>query len=387
MKILITNGHLGIGGVEKSLVDLLKSIDYSKHQVDLLLFEGLGEYLPQIPSDVNIILCDLRPTYGSFIRTMINFIKKKEFRNAIIKIIFMLRSRISVKCTALLRVLNITDREYDCAIAYRVGISNDYVSFCVSAKRKYMWWHHGEFEYEKDVVQRWKCALKNINSIICVSNSAKELITPYFPEKKDSICVIPNMIISDEITKKGSEFHPYQADKETFKIVSVGRLSVEKRMVNIIYVMDNLLQLGYKKIKWYIVGDGIEREKIEKEILKRNLQKYIVCVGNQKNPYPYIADADLYVHPSYVESQGLTILEAMTLGIPCVVTKSKGPCEFIQNEKNGLLVEPSPEALFEGVKQIMDDKKLFEVIKKNTSCPEDFRQERVIDQFDSLINC
>lgn len=42
MKILITNGHLGIGGVEKSLVDLLKSIDYSKHQVDLLLFEGLG---------------------------------------------------------------------------------------------------------------------------------------------------------------------------------------------------------------------------------------------------------------------------------------------------------------------------------------------------------
>ncbi|GAB5613311.1 glycosyltransferase [Faecalimonas hominis] len=387
MKILITNGHLGIGGVEKSLVDLLKSIDYSRHQVDLLLFEGLGEYLPQIPSEVNIILCDLRPTYGSFKKKMIDFISKKEFRNIVIKIILMLRSRISVKCTALLRVLNITDREYDCAIAYRVGISNDYISFCVSAKRKYMWWHHGEFEYGQTTVKNWKCALKNINSIVCVSNATKELITPRFPEKKDDILVLPNMIIVDELIQKGKAFHPYKADKENFKIVSVGRLSAEKRMINIIYVMDDLIQLGYKKIKWYIVGDGIERENIEKEILKKNLQKNIICVGSQKNPYPYIADADLYVHPSYVESQGLTILEAMTLGIPCVVTKSRGPCEFIQNEKNGLLVEPSPEALFEGVKQIIDDKNLFEVIKNNTSCPEYFRQECIIDQFECLINC
>lgn len=386
MRLLITNGHLGIGGVEKSLVDLLKSIDYSKHQVDLLLFEGLGEYLSQIPSEVNIILCDLRPTYGSFKKTMIDFLRKKDFHNAIIKIIFTLRSRISVKCTALMRLLNITDREYDCAIAYRVGISNDYVSFCISAKRKYMWWHHGEFGYEQDIVQRWKCALRNINSIICVSNATKELITPYFPEKKDDILVIPNMIIVNEIIRRGNEFHPYKTDKENFKIVSVGRLSAEKRMINIIYVMENLIQLGYKKIKWYIIGDGIERENIEKEILKKNLQKYIVCVGNQKNPYPYIADADLYVHPSYVESQGLTILEAMTLGIPCVVTKSRGPCEFIKNEENGLLVEKSPEALCDGVIRILTEKQLFEKIKRNTVCPKEFQQDYVMKQFEDLIN-
>lgn len=386
MKILITNGHLGIGGVEKSLVDLLKSIDYSRHQVDLLLFEGLGEYLPQIPSEVNIILCDLRPTYGSFKKAMVNFSKKKEFRNIVIKIIFMLRSRISVKCTALLRVLNITDREYDCAIAYRVGISNDYISFCVSAKRKYMWWHHGEFEYEQATVKGWKCALKNINSIVCVSNATKELIIPYFPEKKEDILVLPNMIIVEELIQKGNKFHPYKEDKENLKIVSVGRLSSEKKMINIIYVMDNLLQLGYKRIKWYIVGDGIERENIEKEISKRNLQEYIVCVGNQKNPYPYIADADLYVHPSYVESQGLTILEAMALGTPCVVTKSRGPCEFIRSGENGLLVEQSPEALCEGVIRILEEEQLFEKIKGNTVCPKKFQQKYVMQQFEHLID-
>ena len=59
--------------------------------------------------------------------------------------------------------------------------------------------------------------------------------------------------------------------------------------------------------------------------------------------------ADLFVHPSYVESQGLTVLEAMALGVPCVVTKSRGPCEFIEDGVNGLLTEQSPESLAEEV--------------------------------------
>lgn len=386
MKILITNGHLRVGGVEKSLVDLLKSIDYSQHQVDLLLFEGGGEYLSQIPSEVNIILYDLQSIYGSFKQIMLDSLKRKEFRNAFMKIIFMLRSRVSVKFTALLKLLNITEKKYDCAIAYRVGISNDYVSFCVSAKRKYMWWHYGDFEYNKTTVRNWRIALKNITQIVCVSESTRKLILPYFPEKSKEIVVLPNMIIADEIIKKSVMFHPYQYDEDRIKIVSVGRLSSEKRMINIVYVMEKICQLGYKKIKWYIIGDGRERANIEKEILKKDLQDYIFCMGNQENPYPYIADADLYVHPSYIESQGLAILEAMTLGVPCVVTKSRGPCEFIQDEENGLLVERSPEALLNGVVRIITDYQLFEKIKSNTFCPKQFQQKYVMEQFERLIN-
>lgn len=377
--------HLRVGGVEKSLVDLLKSIDYSQHQVDLLLFEGTGEYLSQIPPEVNIISCDLRQIYGSFAKVMFDLIKKKQFRNGFIKVIFMLRSRISVKFTALFRLLKLTKKHYDRAIAYRVGISNEYVSFAVSAKKKYMWWHHGEFDYEDETVHGWRVALKNIDQIVCVSKSTKELISPYFPDKAKNIIVLPNMILTNEIIKKSTMFHPYKQDVENFIIVSVGRMSPEKRMINIVYVMEKLVESGYKKVKWYIVGDGIERKNIEEEILRRRLQEYIICVGNQENPYPYMAGADLYVHPSYVESQGLTILEAMTLKIPCVVTKSRGPCEFIQDGENGLLVEQSPEALYRGVKRILIDYQLFKKIKGNTMCPEEFQQEKVMQKFEDLI--
>ena len=53
-RLLFVNGHLNVGGVEKSLVDLLKAIDYDKYEVDLVLFEELGDYIDEIPKNVNI---------------------------------------------------------------------------------------------------------------------------------------------------------------------------------------------------------------------------------------------------------------------------------------------------------------------------------------------
>ena len=48
-KILFINGHLNVGGIEKSLVDLLNWIDYSRYDIDLLLLEGKGDYVESLP--------------------------------------------------------------------------------------------------------------------------------------------------------------------------------------------------------------------------------------------------------------------------------------------------------------------------------------------------
>ena len=112
----------------------------------------------------------------------------------------------------------------------------------------------------------------------------------------------------------------------------------------------------------------------------------MILEGSKANPYPYMRYADLYVHPSYVESQGLTILEAMAFGIPCVVTKSRGPCEFIEDGINGLLTEQTPESLTEKVLTILNDKELYQQVKENTKCPEQFRPDQVMKQIEALID-
>ena len=55
-KILFINGHLNTGGVEKSLLDILTHLDYSKYEVDLLLTEELGDFAPQLPPQVQVLL-------------------------------------------------------------------------------------------------------------------------------------------------------------------------------------------------------------------------------------------------------------------------------------------------------------------------------------------
>lgn len=347
MKILVVNGHLQIGGVEKSLVDLLNAIDYTCHQVDLLLFEGLGEYKDQIPKEVNVILCDLKQTYGSFISVLCKALKRKNFIIAYWKLVLTLCSKFGPHWLKLIRILRVT-KTYDCAIAYRVGICADYVSFVASACKKYMWWHHGEFDYDDKTVNSWRKTVKKLDGIVCVSQATKELITPYFFKQAKNITVIPNMLLPEQIRRKSVMFHPYKKESNTI-LVSVGRMSPEKKMVNIVYAMEQLIEKGYSHIKWFIVGDGIEQGKIKRLIKEKRLETKVICVGKQENPYPYIADADLFVHPSYVESQGLAVLEAMALGVLCVVTKSLGVQEFIVDGENAILAEQSVESLVEKI--------------------------------------
>ena len=63
-KILFINGHLDSGGCERSLIDVLKKLDYKKYEVDLLLLEHTGDYLEEVPEEVNIKVYSLDNAFG-----------------------------------------------------------------------------------------------------------------------------------------------------------------------------------------------------------------------------------------------------------------------------------------------------------------------------------
>ena len=115
-RLLFVNGHLNVGGVEKSLVDLLKAIDYDKYEVDLVLFEELGDYIDEIPKDVNIKFYDLTNTYGAFLKCIFSNLKPNKFKYAFIRIIFNLQRIFGVRMISLLKSLFKDLGTYDCAI-------------------------------------------------------------------------------------------------------------------------------------------------------------------------------------------------------------------------------------------------------------------------------
>ena len=377
--ILFINGHLNTGGVERSLVDILRHMDYTKYAVDLLLLEDIGDYASELPSEVKVLFRDLHNTYGGVASSVRRCIAARDWMCLRLRLLFLLRKIFGPRAFKSAATLLLGEHHYDCVIGFRPGICADLAGYSVKAKRRITWWHHGEF-YVDRVAYGAMCS--KMNAVAVVSQSCKAMLQEKLPELESKLVCIPNMLDAVAIGQKAGN-SPYTGDM--LHIVSVGRLAPEKHFENIIPVAKMLRDMSTDFV-WHIVGDGSEQARLESLIVENDLKDHVILEGSKTNPYPYMKYADLFVHPSYVESQGLTVLEAMALGVPCVVTKSRGPCEFIEDGINGLLTEQSPESLTEKVLSILTDKTLFQSIKENTVCPEQFAPDRVMKQIEELID-
>ena len=379
-KLLFINGHLQSGGVEKSLLDILTHLDYRRYEVDLLLLEAWGDYAPELPKEVHASLRSLDGTYGPLLRCLLRCIGRRDWFSLKMRLIFLLMRLFGQKRISLARRLLTGDKHYHCAVGFRSGICTQIAAFAVRADRRIAWWHHGAVNVD---LPSYEEAARACDQIVAVSQSCRDMLAEAAPSLKEKLTVIPNMLDPAEIARKAGEFSPYRPERLP-RLVTVGRLSPEKHPENVIFAACRLREHGVA-FRWYWVGDGEMRRQLEELIQRRRLQDCVILTGNQPNPYPYIKHADLLVHPSYVESQGLAVLEAMCLGIPCVVTKSRGPCEFIVDGENGLLTEQSPEALAEQVERILRDRNLYEEIQGNTRLPAVFLPSCVMRKIEGLF--
>ncbi len=381
-KVLFINGHLNTGGVERSLVDVLKHMDYSKYAVDLLLLEDTGDYTSELPPEVHVLFRDIHHTFGSFASSIRKCVTTHDWMCLKLRILFLFQKFFGARALKSAATILLGEHHYNCVIGFRPGICSDLAAYSVRADRKITWWHHGEFNVNR-VAYGDMCS--KMDAVAVVSQSCKEMLQGQLPELADKLVCIPNMLDDETIRQKAAD-SPYTGDTgDALHIVSVGRLAPEKHFENIIPAAKALRETDIC-FTWHIVGEGPDRARLEPLIAKNNLKDHVILEGSKSNPYPYMKYADLFVHPSYVESQGLTVLEAMALGIPCVVTKSRGPCEFIEDGVNGLLTEQSPESLTEKVLAILNDKDVYLRVKENTKCPEQFSPEQVIQQIEALID-
>lgn len=378
-QLLFINGHLNTGGVERSLVDVLKHIDYDRYDVDLLLFEGEGEYRSEIPREVHVYAYDITPIYGPLLQTLWKSIKMRS--------LFLFFYRLAVFYGKTLPVLRLflrpCHKQYHAVIAYRTGLANAIATRCTKVTKRISWWHHGEmnvFGKEKDVLAE---EYKLCNHVVAVSNACTRMLQREFPDSADKFITIPNMLSADEIVAKSRLYHVELTD--TFNIVSVGRLSSEKNMHLCLETATRLKEQGIP-FHWNIIGGGEQYDMLQCECHRLDLTDAVTLHGSLANPYPWVAKSDLYFHPSLVESQGLTILEAMALGVPTISVASDGPREFVESGKNGLLINPDADEAVRTIMQLYREADLQSTIAHNAfTTVERFAPTTVISQIEELL--
>lgn len=385
-KILFINGHLNTGGVEKSLVDILRKIDLSKFDVKVVLLEDYGDYIDQIPKEIKIELFDLHNTYGSLVHSLINCLKQRDKKCFWIRIVFFLTKWLGRDKLGWLRKTIFKDEEYDCVIGFRPGISTELAAYAVRAKRKITWWHHGEMNLNLQQRKEYENVCKEMDYVVSVSEGCANFLRENILGINQKLYIIPNMLDIENIMKKSEEYKPFEKSEEILDFVTVGRLSPEKHVENAIKVAKMLKENTTEKFRWFIVGDGSEKNKLKNMIEDYGLDNQVILVGNKKNPYPYMKNADFLVHTSYVESQCLAVLEAMALGTPCIVTKSVGINEFAVDGYNCFLVEQNEMDLGNKILRIIQQKLDTVIISKNgTSTAKNFSENRIIPRIETIF--
>jgi glycosyltransferase involved in cell wall biosynthesis len=140
-------------------------------------------------------------------------------------------------------------------------------------------------------------------------------------------------------------------------------------------------------LRLFIVGDGPERSKIEREIERQSLQQRVRLLGMRSDVRRILAGADLFLLTSVSEGIPVTILEAMAAGVPIVATAVGGVPELIEHEVHGLLAPAGDApALADALVRMADDEKLrsrFATIAQHRAVTE-FSEQSMIANYDRI---
>lgn len=371
-RILFVIDSLHSGGAEKSLISLLSLFDYENYEVDLLTFKEGGLYKSLLPREVNKLDSPKVFTYMKY--SLRDLIKKKMLNIAMWRFNTSISLRYKEKFTSinhgaqimwprLDKVISKLDKKYDVAIAYSQGTPTYYVAEKVVAKKKLCWvnidykfaGYNREFDFKY---------YEKFNNIVAVSNVCTDVLKDVFPEFKDKIITIYDIISESLINNMANEGNGFDDDYKGIKILTIGRLVYQKGYE---YAIEAAKYLKDKNMdfRWYSIGEGNLKSKLEKMVIEYNLQDNFKFLGTFTNPYPFIKECDIYCQPSRFEGFGLAIAEARILNKPIVATNFDIVYDQIRDGENGLISEMNGKDLSEKLELIINDKKLVNIICKN----------------------
>jgi len=207
-----------------------------------------------------------------------------------------------------------------------------------------------------------KFVLNHCDYIVAQSSNTKTNCEKYYMPNRP-LTIIPLAFTKPQFEKvKRSELNIEDKD---FIIVSIGRLVKRKAFDDSIKIISKLSKLP---IKLLIIGDGPEREYLEKTIVDCEVTEKVKILGYLSNDekFSYINCSDMMLMTSLHEGFGIIFMEAMFLGLPIACTNHGGQVDFVKHEKNGLLFNVGDiESGVEAVERLIKDKKLFKICSKN----------------------
>lgn len=369
-KCLFVLPDLSGGGAERVTLDLVRNINKDKFEVTLFLLRYSGEYLNNVPQNINL-------KYG---------IKGKK--------------SLYLNFFKIFKELLIAVKEVDIVVG-ALELKGHF--FATSAARlcnkpvigwvhKHLGYYLQSVPFLKRIIYKniTKILYKNMDGIVTVSNDAKMSIQSLFPEFANKVSYIYNPVDFSKIRELASGNLPewFKSIESKPILLSVGRLEYQKGF--------DLLLKAFAKVKkeglegtLVILGEGSMRKYLEDMVSDLNLKDDVILPGFV-NPYPIMANSDVFILSSRYEGLPTVLIEALGLDLPVISTDCPaGPREILENGRYGILIEPEDvDVMARSIKSYLTRSYKFDAknLQSEENKVERFEIKNVCSQWERILN-
>lgn len=245
-------------------------------------------------------------------------------------------------------------REYNIDLIIDIDIVLDVLSIpaVMGKKTRVLSWEHFNCDYEMSITyRRWIARLSaRFSDYIITLTNGDCIRYGQLTGRKKRIEAIHNPMNDKKIV--------LSEQKENWIITAV-RLVHDKGIDYLATIAPAILE-KYPDWKWFVLGEGEDRELLEKTIQEKGLQDKLIAPGLVDCVEDYLSKAGLFVLTSRVEGLPMCLLEAKTYQLPCVSFDiPTGPNEIIEEGISGYLIEPFDcEAMIDRISGLIENEEL-----------------------------
>lgn len=311
INLLFVNHSMGMGGIERMIVEMVSGLENDKYSVQVAVFEGGGVLEQDLQrAEVPVHVFDKKEGIDLFLFfKLIRFIKEQK--------IHVVHSN------------NYSAWLYSAVAAL----------FCCGTRVVYTA-HSNETAKKKHRFILEKCLTYFTDSVVTVSDQVRKVMIEDSGIDSNNIQVVPNGVDTKRFAKNavvgGQVRKSLGINNSDIVLGTIGRLVPVKDHKTMITALALITSLR-SDIKLIIVGDGILRDELEQFVRGAKVENNVIFAGEQEDVSPYYCAMDIYMVSSISEGMSLSILEAMSSALPVIATDVGGNPQLVKNHVSGLL--------------------------------------------------
>ncbi|QXE01063.1 glycosyltransferase [Terribacillus sp. DMT04] len=371
MKICIVNEGFKLGGVERVATILANALAEENNEISIVDFSGINEFNYEIDNKVNVN----------------KVIHKRSLMRK-----FKTKIHKAINLNSNLKAYTIYKEQTDDLVQYLMENSFDRLILCQGnltaliphiksrlPSISIIAWQHNEFDiylnnYYNHIREDFERGLMQADTVVCLTKKDKDKFKKY----NDNTHYIYNPLTLSP-TKRSSLTQE--------NILFAGRLAMNQKGIDYLLDIAGGLKPGWRVL---IAGDGLDRNKINNLIIKRNLTKKVLLLGSLKDKQleDFFLSGSVFISTSRWEGFGLVITEAMSYGLPVISFENRGPDEILNAGEHGIIIEKNNIKIFtEELNKLMNDaekRKLFSDLSYKRS--QDFKLDSILKSWISVIS-